>query len=121
MAFDLNSRNKVELLGNVGTEITFDNLPDGRRVANFSLCTNEGYTDDKGERKEFPVWHRCTAYGPIAERLEKSGVKSGSKVLIEGRMRYTERKAEKDGVQHVYHNATVLVEESLNLTPKAAA
>ena len=36
-------RNHVQLIGNVGQEPTITNLESGRKVARFSLATNEFY------------------------------------------------------------------------------
>lgn len=120
MTYDINSKNTIVLIGNVGQDVDFNNLKEGRRVANLNVATNEGYTTENGDRVEKAVWHSVAAFGPLAERIEKSGIKAGSKVYVEGRMSYDDREVEKDGVKHVYHNAVVIVEQVINLTPKAA-
>lgn len=116
--YDVNSKNHTQLIGNVGQDVDFSVLEGGRKVANFSVCTNEGYKPDGAEEAvEKAVWHAVSAFGPMAERIEKSGIRAGSRVLIEGRMNYSERTKEVGGVTHVYHNATLIVENSMNLTP----
>jgi single-strand DNA-binding protein len=43
-------KNHVQLIGNVGQEPAITNLDSGKKVARFSLATNEFYKDDKGEK-----------------------------------------------------------------------
>ena len=44
-------KNHVQLIGNVGQEPTITNLESGKKVARFSLATNEYYKDAKGEKQ----------------------------------------------------------------------
>lgn len=117
MPYDINSRNEVRLVGHVG-QIDFVTLEKGRKAANLTLATNEGYTPEGKDPVEIAQWHRVSAYGPLAGRMEKLGIKTGSRLLVDGRLNYDDRRKEVDGVQHVYHNATVVVEGFLPLSPK---
>lgn len=119
MSFDINSKNAVTIVGNVGHDLEVREH-NGRKVINARVCTNEGYTPEEGERVEREVWHNVVAWGPMAERLIKGGVKKGSKVLLEGRMNYTPTEKTVDGVVHHYHNAVIEVTNSINLSPKPA-
>ena len=42
-------KNRVQLIGHVGQEPEIKNLESGR-VANFTIATNENYTNAKGEK-----------------------------------------------------------------------
>lgn len=56
------SLNRVELKGNVGVEPRIYNLEDGGSVARFSMATNEGYLNRKGEYVQETVWHTIVAW-----------------------------------------------------------
>jgi len=42
-------RNRVQLIGIFGQELTITNLENGKKVAIFFLATNDHYKDSKGE------------------------------------------------------------------------
>ena len=50
-------KNKVQLIGNVGNEPEITNLENGKKVAKFSIATNESYKDSKGEKVTNTQWH----------------------------------------------------------------
>ncbi len=78
--------NKVILLGNVGGDPELRYTPSGAGVANFSIATNESWTDkNSGERQERTEWHRIVAWGRLAEICNQY-LRKGSKVYIEGRL-----------------------------------
>ena len=88
-------KNKVQLIGNVGNEPEIKTLESGKKVANFSMATNEFYKDAKGEKQQETQWHNIVAWGKIAEIVEKY-VGKGKEVAIEGKL--TSRSYEtKDG------------------------
>lgn len=77
-------KNKVQLIGHVGQEPEIKNLETGK-LANFSIATNENYTNAKGEKVEQTEWHRITAWGKTAEIIEKF-VSKGKEIAIEGKL-----------------------------------
>lgn len=78
--------NKVILLGNVGGDPELRYTTSGAGVANFSIATNESWTDkNSGERQERTEWHRIVAWGRLAEICNQY-LRKGSKVYIEGRL-----------------------------------
>lgn len=78
--------NKVILTGNVGKDPEVKHLESGTTVANFSLATNESYTNRNGEKVQDTEWHNIVAWGKIAETIERYVFK-GSKLLVEGKIR----------------------------------
>ena len=44
-------RNKVQLIGNLGNDPEIISLESGKKLAKFSLATNESYKDAKGEKQ----------------------------------------------------------------------
>ncbi|MGO3719381.1 MAG: single-stranded DNA-binding protein [Mesonia hippocampi] len=79
-------KNHVQLIGNVGQEPIITNLESGKKVARFSIATNEFYKNDKGEKTETTDWHTVVAWGKIAEIVEKY-VGKGKEIGIKGKLR----------------------------------
>lgn len=79
-------KNHVQLVGNVGGEPTITNLESGKKVARFSLATNEHYKNAKGEKKTDTNWHTVVAWGKTAEIIEKF-VSKGKEVGIAGKLK----------------------------------
>ncbi|WP_339611968.1 single-stranded DNA-binding protein [uncultured Planktosalinus sp.] len=78
-------RNKVQLIGRLGQEPEIVNLESGKKLAKFSLATNENYTNAKGEKVENTEWHNIVAWGKTAEIIEKY-VNKGQEIAIEGKL-----------------------------------
>ncbi len=79
-------RNHVQLIGNVGQEPTITNLDSGRKVARFSLATNEFYKKDKGEKVQTTEWHTVVAWGKTADLIENYVVK-GKELALSGKLK----------------------------------
>ncbi len=80
-----NLRNSVQLIGNLGMNPEIKNLESGKKVAKFSIATNEAYKNDKGEKIENTQWHNLVAWGKTADIIEKY-VQKGNEVAIEGKL-----------------------------------
>lgn len=78
-------KNKVQLIGHVGQEPEIKTFDGGKKVANITIATNESYTNSKGEKVENTEWHRITAWGKVAEIIEKYVIK-GKEIAIEGKL-----------------------------------
>ena len=78
-------RNKVQLIGNVGKEPEIVNLESGKKLAKFSLATNENYKNGNGERVTDTQWHNIIAWGKTADLIEKYVMK-GREVGVEGKL-----------------------------------
>jgi len=79
-------KNHVQLIGNVGVEPIITNLESGKKVARFSLATNEYYKDGKREKQTDTNWHTVVAWGKTAEIVEKY-VAKGKEVGISGKLK----------------------------------
>ncbi len=90
-------RNSVQLIGNLGDEVTLTNFENGNILAKFPLATNEYYTDKKGEKAQNTQWHTVVAWGKKAEYMSKSLAK-GNQVLIHGKIVYRSYE-DKDGIK----------------------
>ncbi len=78
-------RNKVQLMGNLGNEPEVITLESGKKLAKFSLATNESYRNSEGEKITNTEWHNLIAWGKIAEVVEKY-LKKGNEVMVEGKL-----------------------------------
>ncbi|MBE7639432.1 MULTISPECIES: single-stranded DNA-binding protein [Salegentibacter] len=78
-------RNKVQLIGNVGKEPEIVNLDSGKKLAKFSVATNENYKNGNGDRITDTQWHNIIAWGKTAELVEKY-VGKGKEVGVEGKL-----------------------------------
>ncbi|MGV0923629.1 single-stranded DNA-binding protein [Empedobacter tilapiae] len=90
-------RNKVQLIGNVGSNPEVKTLENEKKFAKFSLATNESYTNSKSEKVQQTTWHNLVAYGPIVNVIEKH-VEKGKQLAIEGKLTYRDYQ-DKDGQQ----------------------
>ncbi len=90
-------RNSVMLIGNLGQDPELAITPNGNKVAKFSLATNEAYRNQGGERITTTEWHRCAAWGKLAETIG-SFCKKGKEIAVRGKL--THRSYEdKDGIR----------------------
>ena len=90
-------RNTVQLIGHVGNDPEIVNLESGKKLAKFSIATNESYKNAKGEKITDTQWHNIVAWGKTAELVENY-VPKGKEVGIEGKL--TSRSYEdKDGIK----------------------
>ncbi|MDP5043489.1 single-stranded DNA-binding protein [Leeuwenhoekiella sp. NPDC079379] len=78
-------RNKVQLIGNLGNDPEIVNLESGKKLAKFSIATNENYKNNKGERITDTQWHNVVAWGKTAELVENY-VTKGKEIAIEGKL-----------------------------------
>ena len=78
-------RNKVTLIGNVGMNPEVRSLASGSKLARFTLATNETYTNKNGERVVETEWHRVSAWGKLAEIIEKY-VSKGREIAVDGKI-----------------------------------
>lgn len=82
----MNSTNKVVLVGHLGADPRCVATATGRKVANFSIATNEFIKSANGEKVKRTDWHKVVAWGKTADACEKV-LKKGSLVLVEGKIR----------------------------------
>lgn len=75
--------NRIELIGRVGVE---PKLSTDGTALNFSVATNEGWTDKKtGELKKKATWHNVAVFGPKIS-IAQSMIKKGSKIWMDGKL-----------------------------------
>jgi single-strand DNA-binding protein len=83
------SVNKVILVGNLGRDPEVRYTPSGQAVANFTVATNEAWTDKAGQKQERTEWHRVVVWGKAAENCGEY-LSKGRSVYVEGRLQTRE-------------------------------
>jgi|TARA_B110000114_G_scaffold181824_1_gene219997 single-strand DNA-binding protein len=78
-------RNKVQLIGNLGNDPEIITLDSGKKLAKFSLATNEHYKDADGQKQTKTDWHNLVAWNKTAEIIENY-VTKGKEIAVEGKL-----------------------------------
>jgi single-strand DNA-binding protein len=90
--------NQAQIIGHLGRDPEVRYLPSGEAVANFSIATTEKWKDKQtGEFKEQTEWHRISAFGKLAEIVERF-LQKGSLLYVSGKI-VTRKYTDKDGVE----------------------
>lgn len=106
-------KNKVQLIGNLGGNPEIKSLDGGKKLARFSIATNESYRNAKGEKVTETQWHNLVAWGKVAEIAEKYLTK-GAEVAIEGKLMnrtYNDKEGNKKYVTEVQVNEVLMLGE----------
>lgn len=110
-------KNKVQLIGNLGNAPEIKNTESGKKLARFSIATNENYRNAKGEKVTETTWHNLVAWGKVADLAEKL-LQKGTEVVIEGKL-INRSYTDKDGIKK--YISEVQVNELLLLNGKGQA
>jgi len=78
-------KNRVQLIGNLGTTPEIITLESGKKLAKFAIATNETYKNARGEKVTDTQWHNVVAWNKTAEIIEKY-LEKGKEVMIEGKL-----------------------------------
>lgn len=91
-------RNKVQLIGRLGQEPEIITFNDGKKMAKFSLATDDSYKDKTGNKIERTYWHNIVVKNGLVKVIE-SYVNKGQEIAVEGKL--TNRSWEdKEGNKH---------------------
>ncbi|WP_040490268.1 single-stranded DNA-binding protein [Indibacter alkaliphilus] len=80
-----NMRNRVQLIGRLGTKPEIKELESGKIKATFRMATKDFYKNDKGESVEETTWHNVVAWEKAAEIVQKYTDK-GSEIAVDGKI-----------------------------------
>jgi single-strand DNA-binding protein len=85
---DINSLNKVILVGRLGKKPEMFRMPQQDRwKASFTLATNERlFNPNTRESSDRTEWHNIVVFGKLAEFCEKY-LSQGRQILLEGKLR----------------------------------
>jgi len=106
-------KNKVQLIGNLGNKPEVRTTDAGKKIARFSIATNEIYKDSNGEKITETQWHNLVAWGKVADIAEKY-LDKGSEVVIEGKLinrNYNGKDGNKKFITEVQVNEMLLLGE----------
>jgi single-strand DNA-binding protein len=78
-------RNKVQLIGNLGNDPEIIAMDSGKKLAKFSIATNDIYKNAQGEKVTDTQWHNVVAWGKTADIIEEY-VTKGKEVAVEGKL-----------------------------------
>ncbi|MBK7148014.1 MAG: single-stranded DNA-binding protein [Bacteroidetes bacterium] len=98
-----NLKNSVRLIGNLGNAPEVKTVTDSKKLAKFSMATNETYKNEKGEKVTETYWHNIVVWGKLAGIAEKY-LQKGSEVAIEGKLTnhsYTDKDGNKRFVTEI--------------------
>jgi single-strand DNA-binding protein len=80
-------KNSVLLMGNLGGDPVISEFSNGGKLTRLSLATHEYYRDKSGELIEKTEWHRCIAWGKLAEKINER-LRKGSRIAVRGKLTY---------------------------------
>lgn len=98
-------------MGNLGAAPEVKSISDNKKLAKFSVATNESYKNEKGEKVTETYWHNVVAWGKLAGIVEKY-LQKGSEVAIEGKLTnrsYTDKDGVKRYVTKILANEVLMV------------
>jgi len=104
-------KNKVQLIGNLGNAPEIKTTETGKKLARFSIATNETYHNVKGEKVTETTWHNLIAWGKLAETAEKY-LHKGTEIVIEGKLinkSYNDKDGNKKYISEVQVNELLLL------------
>lgn len=95
-----NLRNRVQLIGHLGQDPEIKTLESGKKVANFTIATNDSFKNTEGQKVEETTWHNIVAWNGLAERAARF-LKKGKEVAIDGRIVYKSYEDKKGMTRYV--------------------
>jgi single-strand DNA-binding protein len=80
---------KITLVGNLGRDPETRYTPGGKMNVQFTLAVNRNFRDQAGQQQERTNWYRVTAWGGLAETLDRMAqngyLTKGKQVYVDGR------------------------------------
>ena len=104
-------RNKVQLIGNLGNNPEIITLESGKKVAKFSIATNENYKNAQGEKVTDTQWHNIVAWNKTADIIEKY-LEKGNEVALKGKLTsrtYETKEGEKRYITEIVCNEILML------------
>ena len=80
-------KNRAILIGNLGQDPETKTIENGKKVAHFTLATDDGYKNSDGQKVSETTWHNIVAWNGLAD-IAGRFLKKGNQVAVEGRIAY---------------------------------
>ena len=90
--------NRIDIIGNLGSEPELRFTSSGKSVTTFSIATNHRYTNSEDERREEVEWLTVVTWSRLAEQCNQFLTK-GRLVFVSGRL-HSQTWQGKDGLNH---------------------
>lgn len=106
-------KNRVQLIGNLGSAPEVKDLDNGNKVARFSIATSEYYVNKKGEKVNETQWHNIVIWGKLAD-IAGRYLQKGSQVVIEGKLtnrNYTDKEGAKKYFTEIVANEMLMLDK----------
>lgn len=94
------SKNKVQLIGNLGQDPKIIQLENGTALVKMETAINNSYETETGESVKKTQWHTLSAWNKLAE-VVKSKFKKGQEVKVEGSLNKRTYLDKKGIVRHI--------------------
>ena len=78
--------NKIQIIGNIGTDPEMRYTPQGNPVTSFRIATSRNFTTPEGERRQETEWFHVVTWNKLAETCNQFLAK-GRRAYVEGRLR----------------------------------
>lgn len=107
-------KNRVQLIGNLGNNPEVINTESGKKLAKFSLATNEIFKNSQGEKTTETQWHNIIAWNKTAEIVEKFATQ-GKKIAVTGKLTnrsYEDSKGQKRYITEVVAQEILLLKNN---------
>ena len=80
------SLNKVQIIGHIGADPVLNHTTTNQvPVVNLRVATNEGWTDQNGQKHENTTWHTVVCFKKLAQTVAQYMAK-GRQIYVEGRL-----------------------------------
>ena len=81
---------KITLVGNLGRDPETRYTPNGKMNVTFTMAVSRRFNDQSGQQQERTNWYRVTAWGGLAESLDRMAqngyLAKGKQVYVDGRL-----------------------------------
>lgn len=92
-----NLKNKVQLIGHVGSKPQIHTFEGDKKIVRFSVATNETYRNAQGVKVTDTQWHSVVAFGKLAAIAEKF-LEKGTEVALDGKL-VNRNYSDKEGIK----------------------
>ncbi|MDD2387362.1 MAG: single-stranded DNA-binding protein [Bacteroidales bacterium] len=123
----MNLKNQVQLIGNVGSEPLIKEFNSGRKMARFSVATDD-VKKVNGKFVKHTQWYNVTVWNKIAD-IVQTNINIGTEVIIQGRVVNNEFRDKQGTLRKIseiiaesliYRNINSSIKENINENKRRA-